>query len=229
MKDKLIVVVDDDPKIRDLISDYFHAEGNTVKGFSGSEGLFEFLDKDQPDFIVLDLMMPGKDGIQICREIKGKDRYSSIPVIMLSGKGEETFKISGLDTGADDYMVKPFSQGELEARMKAVLRRKGDDQGEGRLSIGNVIEIDKKRYSVTVNGGEVELTQAEFKILELLATRIGQVFSRQRILDYLWGEEKVVIARTVDVHIRHLREKLGEAGDLIKNIRGVGYKIDLED
>lgn len=226
MDDKLIVVIDDDPGIVDTISEYFERPGFRVKGFSDTKGLFKFLDKEKPDLIILDLILPGINGFEICKSLKEKDRFSSIPIIMLSAKSEEPDKISGLDLGADDYMVKPFSLKELDARIKAVLRRQGPEAEDKRISVGDEVVIDLKRYQVTVGGKKIELTPAEFKILELLSSRKAQVFTRDRILDYLWGEEKIVIERTIDVHIRHLRAKLGKAGKFIKNVRGIGYKLE---
>ncbi len=225
MDNKLIAVVDDDPDIVKTVSAYLEDEGFDVRGFSGAKGLFAFLDKEKPDLIILDLVLPGgMNGFEICRNLKEKEKFSSIPIIMLSGQGEENKKVSGLDMGADDYVVKPFSLNELSARIRAVLRRRGLE--EEKITVGNIMEIDLQKYEVTVDGQKVELTPTEFNILEFLATRKGRVFTRGRILDYLWGEEKVVVARTVDVHVRHLREKLGKAGKFIKNVRGIGYKLE---
>ncbi|MFH1552908.1 MAG: response regulator transcription factor [Candidatus Omnitrophota bacterium] len=226
MENMLLAIVDDDPGIIDLVSDYFSRKGATVKGFSDSEGLFRFLGNKKPDLLILDLGLPGMNGFEICKRLKEKERFSAIPIIILSGKDEERDKVSGLDLGADDYVVKPFSLEELEARIRAVLRRRFPEEEEKKIRVGEVMVIDFQTYQVTVDGIDAGLTPTEFKILELLASRKGQVFTRDRILDYLWGEEKVVIERTIDVHIRHLREKLGKAEKFIKNVRGIGYKLD---
>jgi len=223
---KLIVIVDDEPAIVEEICDYLNVRGYRAEGFSGVESLFEFLKREKPDLIILDLMLPGMSGYDICRILKGKEKFAAIPIIMLSGKSEEPDKVSGLDMGADDYIVKPFSFKELDARIRAVLRRQEPRGEEKKISIGGLMEIDLQSYEVTLEGKKVELTPAEFKILELLSSQKNRVFTRERILDYLWKKEKIVVERTIDVHIRHLREKLGEVGKFIKNVRGVGYKLE---
>ena len=227
MDNKLIIIVDDEPSVVKIVTQFLKRKGYRTKGFFNAPDLFKYLsDNENPDLIILDLMMPDMDGFEVCKKLKEKDRFSAIPVIILSGKGQEIDKIFGLDMGADDYIVKPFSPDELNARIRAVLRRVHPELDENKITIGGIIEMDLNRYIVTVDEKNIELTNAEFKILELLASRKGQVFTRDRILDFLWGEEKIVVKRTIDVHIRHLREKLGEAGEIIKNVRGVGYKIE---
>jgi two-component system phosphate regulon response regulator PhoB/two-component system alkaline phosphatase synthesis response regulator PhoP len=168
-------------------------------------------------------MLPDLDGFDICRMMKSNQSYESIPIIMLTAKGQEADKVTGLELGADDYLTKPFSPRELIARVKAVLRRTSASKLV-QVIIGD-ISIDPERFEVMVNEKPVTLTPVEFKILHLLAQNQGKVFSRERILDHLWGNEKAVIDRTVDVHIKNLRDKLGPAGELVKNIRGVGYKV----
>jgi len=171
--------------------------------------------------------MPETDGITVCRQMKADKQYSNIPVIFLTAKTAETDKVLGLEFGADDYITKPFSVREMAARVKAVLRRHAGKE-EGKKTKIHGIVIDAEKHQVIVKGEPVELTATEFKILQILASKEGVVFSREQLLDNLWGNEKVVVDRTIDVHIKHLREKLGKSGELIRNIRGVGYKIEQE-
>jgi two-component system phosphate regulon response regulator PhoB/two-component system alkaline phosphatase synthesis response regulator PhoP len=219
----LIAVVDDEPDIIHLVSIHLKKAGFSVDSFLNGTSLLKFLAASIPDLVILDLMLPDLDGFEVCKMMKNDSRYSSIPVIMLTAKGQESDKVTGLELGADDYLTKPFSPRELIARVKAVLRRTTPSK-HGTLSIGK-ITIDPERFEVIVEQQPVILTPVEFKILLLLAQNQGIVFSRERILDHLWGNEKAVIDRTVDVHIKNLRDKLGPAGDLVKNIRGVGYKV----
>lgn len=225
--DKLIAVVDDEEDIRELVSISLKKAGYKVKEYEDADSLLKSISKSIPDLIVLDLMMQGIDGIEACKILKRDNRYSKIPVIMLTARAEETDKIVGLEIGADDYMTKPFSPKELAARVKAVLRR-GDVKKEtdAIVKFGG-ITIDSEKHEVMVRGKKVELTATEYRILEILASKKERVFSREQLLDTLWGNEKTVVDRTVDVHIKHLREKLGTSGKMIKNIRGVGYKIEL--
>jgi len=226
MKDKFIITVDDEPGIVSAVTSYLIKEGYKARGFSDAESLFDFLEENKPDLILLDMMLPGMNGFEICRKLKSEDRFARIPVVFLTGKAAEVDKVSGLDLGADDYIVKPFSLDELGARIRAVLRRQGSEEEIEEIAVGDRIIIDLKKYQVRIDGKRIELTTTEFKILELLSSRRGQVFTRERILDYLWGKEKIVVERTIDVHIRHLREKLGDLGGLIKNVRGVGYTLE---
>jgi len=225
MSNRLIAVVDDEQDITKTVCDYLNGNGFDARGFPDGEKFFEFLNKEIPDLIILDLMLPGISGFDVCKKLKEKDKFATIPIIILSANDEEPSKVFGLDIGADDYMTKPFSLNELNSRIKAVFRRTKQTE-EDIIKISNKIEIDLKKHEVKVDGRKVELTPAEFRILEYLSSRKGQAFTRDRILDYLWGEEKIVVERTIDVHIRHLREKLGPASSCIKNVRGYGYKID---
>lgn len=222
---KLIAIVEDEPDIVELVTLHLEKAGFSVKSFPSGSEFLRFADKTVPSLVLLDLMLPDMDGIDICKNLRRRDRFAALPVIMVTAKGEETDKILGLELGADDYMTKPFSPKELVARVKAVLRRQGPAGPAAAIQIGE-LSIDREKYEARVGGRAMELTSAEFKILALLASKQGWVFSREKILDHLWGDEKAVIDRTVDVHIRHLREKLGEAAGLIKNIRGVGYKLE---
>ena len=218
-----IAVVDDEPDIIHLVSIHLKKAGYGVDSFLNGSSLLKFLSTNTPDLVVLDLMLPDLDGFEICRMMKSDTKYSSIPIIMLTAKGQERDKVTGLDLGADDYLTKPFSPKELIARINAVLRRTTTSK-QMTLSIGN-LSIDPERFEVMIEQKPVILTPVEFKILLLLVQNHGKVFSRERILNHLWGNEKTVVDRTVDVHIKNLRDKLGPAEDLIKNIRGVGYKL----
>jgi len=238
MDKKTILIIDDDKKFCTLMKEHFEATGDfevsdcfteekfATKGFSDTESLFRLLSEKRPDLILLDLMMPGLSGFEICKSLKEKESFSSIPIIILSGKSDDFDKVSCLNMGADDYVVKPCSLHELNARARAVLRRQVMKGEEKKINVGDMMVIDLQRYQVTVDGKKVELTTAEFMILKFLSSRKGRVFSRARILDYLWGSPKGVTERTIDVHIRHLREKLGKAGRFIKNVRGIGYKLE---
>ena len=175
-------------------------------------------------------MLPDADGFDVCKNLKSNNDYKNIPIIMLTAKGDVTDRILGLEFGADDYMVKPFSPRELAARVKAILRRTNSEpKPESEIiQIGQSLKIDTKRHKIFIDNKEINVTTTEFKILKLLSNRIGWVYSRNQILDYLWGNDKIVVDRTVDVHIRNLRNKLGSQKNLIKNIRGIGYKIEAE-
>ena len=224
---KLIAVVDDEPDILELVSLHLKSAGFKVKQFLDGESFYRYIDTQIPDLIILDLMLTDMDGLEICKYLKRKDELASIPVIMLTAKSEESDKLLGLELGADDYVTKPFSPKELVARVKAVLRRHAPTAETKKIEIGNILVIDLQKYEVFIEGKKIELTTAEFKVLQLLASKKGWVYNREQILDYLWGQEKGVLDRTVDVHIKNLREKLGKAGKFIKNIRGVGYKLEV--
>jgi DNA-binding response OmpR family regulator len=220
-----IAVLDDEPDILHLVTLHLEKAGYSVRAFMDVRGFTMSLNKEKPDLILLDLMLPDADGFEICSSLKKDTRFSAIPIIMLTAKGQETDKVTGLDLGADDYITKPFSPREFVARVKAVLRRSGHED-EKAITIGDSFVIDPQRFEVNTGEGPVPLTQAEFRILYLLASNKGRVFTREKILDYLWGSEKAVLDRTVDVHIKNLRDKLGACGKLITNIRGVGYKLE---
>lgn len=221
----LIAALDDEADILELLRVNLVRAGFRFEGFQDAEGLYRFLRKERPDLVLLDLMLPDMDGLDVCRELRKDEKTAGIPVIMLTAKDQETDKVLGLELGADDYVTKPFSVKELIARIHAVLRRGDRTPASRPVALGQLL-IDPAKHSVTLAGAPVDLTATEFRILHYLASRRGRVFTREQILDYLWGHEKAVVDRTVDVHIRNLREKLGTAASLIKNIRGVGYKIE---
>ena len=221
-----IHIIDDEPDILELVTIHLEQNGFIAKGFLNSRDFYKAVEKNKPDLLILDLMLPEEDGLEICKNIKQREGMSHIPIIILSAKGEESDKVVGLELGADDYVTKPFSPRELVARVKAVLRRQGDKAESKRLIVGNKIVIDLKRYEVSIGDEKIDLTPTEFKLLRLMASKKGMVFSREQILDYLWGSEKAVIDRTVDMHVKNLRKKLGYSAGCIKNVRGIGYKIE---
>ena len=223
---KLIIVVDDEPDILELVVLNLEKSGYKVKGFETAESFFKYIKDKVPNLFILDLMLPDADGIEICKYLKKEEKYSSVPVIMLTAKAEEMDKVLGLELGADDYITKPFSIREFVARVKAVLRREENIVKTQKKTIGDILVIDLDKYEVRVKGELANLTSSEFKILDLISERIGWVYSREQILVHLGSQEKGVLDRTVDVHINNIREKLGEAGKFVKNVRGVGYKLE---
>jgi len=223
---ELIAIIDDEPDILELVSLHLIKSGFKVKKFLNAENFFKFLSQKIPDLIILDLMLPDSDGIEICKYLKSNENFNSIPIIMLTALSSEADRILGLEIGADDYVTKPFSPRELVARVKAVLRRRTEKQLSSQIKIGNILLIDFNKYQVYVENKEIDLTSTEFRILKILAQKKGWVFTRDQILYHLWGHDKAVLDRTIDVHIKSLREKLGKAGKFIKSVRGVGYKIE---
>lgn len=223
---KIIAIVDDEPDILELAALNLEKAGFCCKTFEDGRSLLKYLEKEHPALIVLDLMLPDYDGFDICKLLRNKNTTQDIPIIMFTARGESTDRIIGLEIGADDYLDKMSSPRELVARVKAVLRRSTPKSDTKKLNFDNLLKIDLDRYQVFVQDEEIKLTTTEFKILKLLAVKPGWVFSRNQILDHLWGNDKIVIDRTIDVHIRNLREKLGIAGKFLKNVRGVGYKLD---
>ncbi|MCX7716462.1 MAG: response regulator transcription factor, partial [Endomicrobia bacterium] len=217
--------VDDEEDILELIKVNLKKEGYEVQCFTAPKQFLSFIEHNIPDLIILDIMLPQMDGFEICKKLKSDMKLANIPIIFLSAKSEEIDKVLGLELGADDYITKPFSVRELVARVKTVLRRQETKQKEKLLKIGNIMIINPETYEVFVEREKVELTTTEFKILLALAENKNKVFTRDQLLDYLWGTQKAVLDRTIDVHITHLREKLGKAAKFIKNVRGVGYKI----
>lgn len=221
---ELIAIIDDEPDIVELISLHLKSNGFKTKEFYNAHTFFSFLNAKIPDLVILDLMLPDIDGLEVCKKLRNELKTSLIPIIMLTAKTEEVDKILGLELGADDYITKPFSPRELVARVKAVLRRK-QIKPSNIIKIGDNLIIDLNKYEVYVNNKKINLTTTEFRILKFLSEHKGWVYSREKILDHLWSEEKAIIDRTIDVHIKNLREKLGEAGKYIISIRGIGYKI----
>ena len=221
----MIWCVDDDNTIRDIEVYTLTQTGFEAKGFADGISMLEALKTEKPELIVLDIMLPGKDGVEVLKEIRSNPETRKIPVIMATAKGTEMDKIQGLDTGADDYLVKPFGVMEMVSRIKAVLRRCEPDEKEEMLSIGEITLSDKE-HLVTVNGEKVVLTFKEFEILKLFMSNPGIVFSRDKLLSEVWGIHYLGESRTVDMHIKTLRQKLGDAGALIETVIGVGYKME---
>jgi len=220
-----IYIVEDETDIIELLRLLLAQAGYNTEGFTGAKAMLNRLDEQIPDLIILDLMLPDLDGMEACRIIKNKQEWEKIPIIMLTARVDIEDRVKGLEYGADDYITKPFASSELVARIKAVLRRSGWETSKNVLTITPDFHIDFNKFEVYIKEKRLDLTLTEFKILQLLTQRPGWVYSRSQILDYLWGNDKIVIERTVDVHIRNLREKLGDYAWMIKNIRGMGYKF----
>lgn len=224
MTSNLIYIVEDDSSIRELEKYALLNSGFTVEGFDNSKELYNALGTNFPVLIILDIMLPGEDGLNILKKIRQTPNYKYIPVIMVTAKTSEIDAVKGLDMGADDYITKPFGVMELISRIKAVLRRT-QTQKVNTVSLDE-ITIDEERHIVYINGEQVELTYKEYEILKLLIINKGIVLTRDRLMENIWGYDFEQGNRTVDVHIQSLRKKLGPSGDHIKTIRHVGYKID---
>ena len=231
LKTEKIVVIEDEDDILEVIAYNLKREGyEVVTSTSGEDGL-EKIEKSSPHLVVLDLMLPEIDGIELCRKLKSDPLTRAIPVIMVTAKGEESDVVLGLGVGADDYITKPFSPRELVARVKAVLRRshtRPEGESRERIARGGVV-IDPQRHDVQVDGDPVTLTATEFRLLHFLASHPGRVFTRDHLLSRVIGEDAIVIDRNIDVHVRAIRKKLGPYRELIETIRGVGYRFKDRD
>lgn len=223
-----VAVVDDEPDIRNLVELHLHRAGfETVSFENGTEFQGWLTGGGSPSLCILDIMLPDIQGTDLCRRIRSSPGKSDTPIIMLTALGHETDRVTGLELGADDYVTKPFSPRELVARVRAVLRRTGGkDTHRDEASVISLgpLEMDTEAFVLKVNGRKVFLTSTEFRLLRVLLEGRGKVYSRSRLLDVLWGGEKFVFERTVDVHISHIRDKIGPASELIQNVRGVGYR-----
>ncbi len=224
---ELIAVVDDEKSILELTTIHLKKSGFQVVSFTNAQDYLDFIQKTIPDLTILDLMLPDMDGMDLCKDLRRDDKYNNMSIIILSGRIDESDTILGLELGADDYVKKPFSPKELAVRVKTVLRRKQSREtpAKNQINIDNKIIIDVDRYEVRIDGEPVAFTPTEYRILKMLAEKNGNVLRREEILYNLWGNEKIVVDHTVDVHIKHLREKLGKYAGLVKNVRGVGYKL----
>lgn len=223
----MIFCVEDDDGIRDLMIYALHASGFETKGFVDGESLFEALKEEKPRLIMLDIMLPGEDGITILKRLRGNAATSAIPVIMATAKGTEYDKVIGLDLGADDYLAKPFGMMEMVSRVKAVLRRIEHRDTAGSLQIG-ALTMDTASHIAAVDGRSIQLTLKEYELLKKFMENIGVVFTREHLLQSVWGVDYIGETRTVDVHIGTLRTKLGDCGACIKTVRGVGYRMEAQ-
>lgn len=220
----MIFCVEDDGSIRDLMIYTLNSAGFEAKGLTCGDELFGALQTEKPQLIILDIMLPGEDGISILKKLRQQPETKKIPVIMATAKGTEYDKVIGLDLGADDYLAKPFGMMEMVSRIRAVLRRTSPGE-EQHLKIGN-LELDPETYIVLVNGERIQLTLKEYKLLRTLMENPGRVYTRDQLLELVWGMDYMGETRTVDVHIGTLRTKLGECGDYVETVRGVGYRME---
>lgn len=218
-----ILVVDDEPDILEFIAYNLKREGYSVSlASNGQEGI-ERATENTPDLIILDVMMPVLDGIEACRRLREKDQFKNTFIVFLTARSEEYSEIAGFNVGADDYISKPIKPRVLISRINAILRRKAPTETSTRIHIGN-LEIDRESYSVTRDGVKIPMAKKEFELLHLLAGKPGKVFTRENILEKVWGDDVLVVDRTIDVHIRKIREKLGD--EYISTVKGVGYKFE---
>ncbi len=222
-------MVDDEEPIQELLRFNLEKEGYLVCVAKDGQEALKHVKNDQPDLIVLDLMLPGMDGLEVCRKLRSNPKFQQIPIIMLTAKGEEIDKVLGLELGADDYMTKPFSPRELLARIKARLRRpNSQEEADARIIIRGELRVDVTGFRVHVRGEETELTPKEFELLRVLAAHPGKVYSRDELLERIWGYEYDGDTRTVDVHVRHLRLKVERDPsnpEYIETLRGIGYRF----
>ena len=223
-----VLVVDDEENIRMLVKFNLEKAGYEVLEASDGNKAIETAVNSTPDIVILDLMLPGIDGLEVCRNLKRHPRTAALPIIMLTAKSDEIDRVIGLELGADDYMTKPFSQRELVARIKAVLRRSNVAVGNGEELLLGRLRMNFSQYEAWLDNEKLELTPKEYEMLKLLAENAGKVFSREQLLEKIWGYEYFGDTRTVDVHVRHLRAKLDrvpEMAEAIETVRGVGYRL----
>jgi two-component system phosphate regulon response regulator PhoB len=220
-----VLIVDDEPDLVRVIDFNLRNEGFSTTLCRNGEEALAALKRQVPDLVILDLMLPDLSGLEVCRQIRQNPKASSVPVIMLTAKGEEIDRVVGFQLGADDYVTKPFSVRELALRVRAVLRRSGSDpRTDGKSKIG-AVELDLSAHRCFVGGTEIPLTALEFRLLSTFIGRVGRVLSREQLLEQVWEVTSELQTRTVDTHVKRLREKLGGAGDMIETVRGVGYRM----
>ena len=221
-----VFIVEDEPDLRDTLEYNFENEGFQVESFANGESFIDFIEKKKPNLVVLDLMLPGISGLDVCRELRSEDKYNDISIIMLTAKSEEIDRIVGFELGADDYVTKPFSVRELILRVKVLLKKRADNSFNQQTLEFGPLSMDLGAHDVSINGESILLTALEFKLLKHLLKRKGRVQTRDQLLGDVWGYSSEVTTRTVDTHIKRLREKLGKSGDYIQTIRGVGYRFN---
>ena len=221
----MIYLVEDDDSIRELVLYTLHTTGFEAEGFRNAADFWQALEKELPQLVLLDIMLPDEDGLHILKRLRAGAETADLPVMMLTAKSSEYDRVVGLDSGADDYMPKPFGMMELVSRVRALLRRAAKPAAEDKLFTAGSLAVDVKRRAVTVDGEPVILTYKEFELLCYLLENRGVVLSRDQILTKIWDYNYSGETRTVDVHIRTLRQKLGDAGALIETVRGVGYRL----
>lgn len=224
----MIYLVEDDDSIRELVLYTLHTTGFEAEGFQNAAGFWQALEKELPQLVLLDIMLPDEDGLHILKRLRAGAETADLPVMMLTAKSSEYDRVVGLDSGADDYLPKPFGMMELVSRVRALLRRAAKPAAEDKLFTAGTLTVDVKRRAVTVEGEPVSLTYKEFELLCYLLENRGVVLSRDQILSKIWDYNYSGETRTVDVHIRTLRQKLGDAGALIETVRGVGYRLAQE-
>jgi len=222
---KKVFIVEDEPDLRDTLQYNFENEGFKVKSFPNGESFLETIKNDKPNLVILDLMLPGISGLDVCRDLRMNEVNENVAVVMLTAKNEEIDRIVGFELGADDYVTKPFSVRELILRVKVLLKKRSDDIDQNLLESGP-IAMNLDAHDVSVEGKNILLTALEFKLLKHLLKRKGRVQTRDQLLGDVWGYSSEVTTRTVDTHIKRLREKLGKPGELIQTIRGVGYRFN---
>lgn len=221
----MIYCVEDDASIRELVLYTLRASGFEARGFAESGAFWEAMCEHAPDLVLLDIMLPGEDGLEILKKLRSSPITEQLPVILATARGSEYDKVVGLDTGADDYLAKPFGMMEMVSRVKAVLRRAGAKASSQILRMGS-LEMNKDHHTVLVSGKRTELTLKEYEMLRLFMENPGQVFTRDQLFDRIWGSDYAGESRTVDVHIGTLRAKLGQCGAYIETVRGVGYRME---
>ncbi len=223
---KTIHIVEDEPDIRETLAYNLSQEGFKVSEFSDAESCLDKIQKRKPDLLILDLMLPGMSGLDLCKQIRADKSLQNLAIIMLTAKGEEVDRIIGFELGADDYVTKPFSVRELILRVKVILKKQIDAVENNELLEFGSIKLNLDAHEVLINNDEIILTALEFKLLKHLVQRKGRVQTRDQLLGDVWGYSSEITTRTVDTHIKRLREKLGTVGDYIQTVRGVGYRLN---